>query len=302
MATGRLQRYAWLSIAAAVATILLKSVAWWLTGSVGLLSDALESFVNLAGALMALAMISLAETPEDDRHAWGHGKAEYFSSAFEGFLILLAAVSIGYAAVGRLLHPEPLEAVGAGLLVSVVASLINLFAARELLQAGRAYNSITLEADAKHLMTDVWTSVGVIAGVALVWASGWLWLDPAIALVVAANIVWTGWQLLHRSASGLMDEAIPAEQIAAVEMVLSNYRKEGLDFHAVRTRQAGRTAFISLHVLVPGSWTVQRGHDVVEKIEADIRAVVANSHLTTHLEPIEDPLSHSDRELQRGHE
>jgi cation diffusion facilitator family transporter len=302
MATGRLQRYAWLSIAAAVATILLKSVAWWLTGSVGLLSDALESFVNLAGALMALAMISLAETPEDDRHAWGHGKAEYFSSAFEGFLILLAAISIGYAAVGRLLHPEPLEAVGAGLLVSVVASLINLFAARELLQAGRAYNSITLEADAKHLMTDVWTSVGVIIGVGLVWVSGWLWLDPAIALLVAANIVWTGWQLLHRSASGLMDEAIPAEQIAAVEAVLSNYRKEGLDFHAVRTRQAGRTAFISLHVLVPGGWTVQRGHDVVEKIEADIRAVVANSHLTTHLEPIEDPLSHSDRELQRGHE
>ncbi len=302
MATGRLQRYAWLSIAAAVATILLKSVAWWLTGSVGLLSDALESFVNLAGALMALAMISLAETPEDDRHAWGHGKAEYFSSAFEGFLILLAAVSIGYAAVGRLLHPEPLEAVGAGLLVSVVASLINLFAARELLQAGRAYNSITLEADAKHLMTDVWTSVGVIAGVALVWVSGWLWLDPLIALVVAANIVWTGWQLLHRSASGLMDEAIPAEQITAIEAVLSSYRKQGLDFHALRTRQAGRNAFISLHVLVPGGWTVQRGHDVVEKIEADIRAVVANSHLTTHLEPIEDPLSHSDRELQRGHE
>ncbi len=302
MATGRLQRYAWLSIAAAVATILLKGVAWWLTGSVGLLSDALESFVNLAGALMALAMISLAETPEDDRHAWGHGKAEYFSSAFEGFLILLAAGSIGYAAVGRLFHPEPLEAVGAGLLVSVVASLINLFAARELLKAGRAYNSITLEADAKHLMTDVWTSAGVIAGVGLVWVSGWLWLDPAIALLVAANIVWTGWHLLQRSASGLMDEAIAAERIAAVEAVLANYRKEGLDFHALRTRQAGRHAFISLHVLVPGDWTVQHGHDVVERIEADIRAAVPESHLTTHLEPIEDPLSHSDQELQRGNE
>jgi cation diffusion facilitator family transporter len=299
MTTGRLQRYAWLSIAAAIATILLKGVAWWLTGSVGLLSDALESFVNLAGALMALAMLSLAAAPADDRHAFGHGKAEYFSSAFEGFLILLAAASIAYTAIGRFLHPQPLEDVGAGLLVSVVASLINLFAARELLQAGRAYNSITLEADAKHLMTDVWTSVGVIVAVGLVWISGWLWLDPLIALVVAANIVWTGWQLLHRSASGLMDEAIPQEQIDAVEAVLNNYRRQGVDFHALRTRQAGRQAFISVHVLVPGGWTVQHGHDLLEQIEADIRAAVPFSNLTTHLEPIEDPLSLSDWDLDR---
>lgn len=299
MSQANLKRYAWLSIAAAIATILLKGVAWWLTGSVGLLSDALESFVNLAGALMALAMLSLAETPADEQHAWGHGKAEYFSSAFEGFLILVAAISIAWTAVGRLLHPQPLEAVGVGLLVSVVASLINLFAARELLKAGRAYNSITLEADAKHLMTDVWTSVGVIAGVGLVWFSGWLWLDPVIALLVAANIVWTGWQLLHRSAAGLMDAAIPAEQLAAIESVLADYRRQGLDFHALRTRQAGRQAFITLHVLVPGDWTVQRGHDVVEQIEAGIRAVVPHSHLTTHLEPIEDPLSHVDEALER---
>jgi cation diffusion facilitator family transporter len=299
MASPQLKRYAWLSIAAAIATILLKGVAWWLTGSVGLLSDALESFVNLAGAVMALAMLSLAATPADDRHAYGHGKAEYFSSAFEGFLILLAAVSIGYAAIDRLLHPQALAAVGVGLLVSVVASLINLFAARELLKAGRENNSITLEADAKHLMTDVWTSVGVIIGVGLVWASGWLWLDPVIALLVAANIVWTGWELLHRSASGLMDEAIPEEQIAAIESVLSKHRLHGLDFHALRTRQAGRQAFISLHVLVPGGWTVQRGHDLVEEIEAEIRAMVPFSHLTTHLEPIEDPLSHSDAVLER---
>ncbi len=167
------------------------------------------------------------------------------------------------------------------------------------MRAGRRYNSITLEADAKHLMTDVWTSVGVIIGVGLVWMSGWLWLDPVIALLVAANIVWTGWHLLHRSASGLMDEAIPGEQIAAIETVLNNYRQQGLDFHALRTRQAGRQAFVSLHVLVPGSWTVQRGHDLVERIEADIRAAVPFSHLTTHLEPIEDPLSHSDQVLQR---
>lgn len=300
MASAQLLRYAYLSIAAAIATILLKGIAWWLTGSVGLLSDALESFVNLAGALMALAMLTLAAAPADDRHAYGHGKAEYFSSAFEGFLILLAAVGIAYTAIERFFNPQPLEAVGVGLLVSVVASLINLFAARVLLKAGRANNSITLEADAKHLMTDVWTSVGVIIGVGLVWLSGWLWLDPVIALLVAANIVWTGWELLHRSASGLMDEAIPQEQLDAVESVLQNYRQQGLDFHALRTRQAGRQAFISLHVLVPGEWTVQRGHDLVEQIEADIRAVVMFSHLTTHLEPIEDPVSHSDAVLERN--
>lgn len=299
MQAANLKRYAWLSIAAAIATILLKGVAWWLTGSVGLLSDALESFVNLAGALMALAMLSLAASPADDRHAYGHGKAEYFSSAFEGFLILLAAASIAYTAIERFLYPQPLEAVGVGLAVSVVASLINLFAARELLKAGRAFNSITLEADAKHLMTDVWTSAGVIIGVGLVWISGWLWLDPLIALLVAANIVWTGWGLLHRSASGLMDEAISEEQLDAIEAMLQNYRQQGLDFHALRTRQAGRQAFISLHVLVPGEWTVQRGHDLVEQIEADIRAAVPFSHLTTHLEPIEDPLSLVDEALDR---
>jgi len=299
MATSNLKRYAWLSIAAAIVTILLKGIAFWLTGSVGLLSDALESFVNLAGALMALAMLSLAAEPEDDKHAYGHGKAEYFSSAFEGFLILLAAFSIAYTAIERFLHPQAIEAVGVGLLVSVVASLINLFAARELLKAGREFNSITLEADAKHLMTDVWTSVGVIIGVGLVWVSGWLWLDPLIALLVALNIVWTGWQLLQRSASGLMDEAIPKEQIEAVEVVLKNYRQQGLDFHALRTRQAGRHAFITLHVLVPGKWTVQHGHDLVEQIEADIRAVVPFSHLTTHLEPIEDPVSLVDEALER---
>lgn len=302
MPTGQLKRYAWLSIAAAIATILLKGVAWWLTGSVGLLSDALESFVNLAGALMALAMLSLAGTPADDRHAYGHGKAEYFSSAFEGFLILLAAFSIAYTAIDRWLHPQALQDIGVGLLVSVVASLINLVAARELLKAGREFNSITLEADAKHLMTDVWTSVGVIIGVGLVWVSGWLWLDPLIALLVALNIVWTGWQLLHRSASGLMDEALPGEQLQEIELVLAKYRKQGLDFHALRTRQAGRQAFITLHVLVPGEWSVQRGHDVVEQIEAGIRAVVPFSNLTTHLEPIEDPLSLVDEALERNEE
>lgn len=300
MAGESLQRYAWLSIAAALATILLKGAAWWMTGSVGLLSDALESFVNLAGALMALAMLTLAALPPDDNHAHGHGKAEYFSSAFEGFLILVAAASIAWAAADRLLHPRALEAVGAGLAVSVVASAINFATARILLSVGTKYRSITLEADAHHLMTDVWTSAGVIAGVGLAWFTGWLWLDPAIALLVAANIVWTGWQLLRRSAAGLMDESMPAAELAAIEEVLQRYRAQGLEFHALRTRQAGARAFITLHVLVPGSWTVKEGHDWSERIEADLRAVAPHASVTTHLEPGEDPLSHQDRELDRG--
>ena len=299
MLSTSLKRYAYLSIAAALSTILLKGAAWWLTGSVGLLSDALESFVNLAGALMALAMISLAEAPADDTHAHGHGKAEYFSSAFEGFLILVAAASIGYAAVDRLLHPQAIESVGIGLGVSVVASLINLATARTLMKVGRQHNSITLKADAHHLLTDVWTSVGVILGVGLVWLTGWLWLDPVIALLVAANIVWTGWQLLHRSASGLMDESISGEQIRAIETVLEDYRRQGLDFHALRTRQAGMRAFVTLHVLVPGAWTVQQGHDWLERIEADITRAVPHAHVITHLEPLEDPVSLFDQTLDR---
>jgi cation diffusion facilitator family transporter len=299
MQAASLTRYAWLSIAAAIATILLKGAAWQMTGSVGLLSDAIESFVNLAGAIMALWMLTLAARPADDAHAHGHGKAEYFSSAFEGFLILLAAGSIGYAAIGRLMHPQALEAVAAGLLVSVVASIINFATARTLMRVGRTHNSITLEADAHHLMTDVWTSAGVIAGVGLVWLTGWLWLDPALALLVAMNIVWTGWQLMQRSAAGLMDVSLPAEQLAQVEALLTGYRTRGLEFHALRTRQAGSRVFVTLHVLVPGSWTVQVGHDWSERIEADIRLALPHAHVTTHLEPIEDPVSMADRELDR---
>jgi cation diffusion facilitator family transporter len=300
MQAASLTRYAWLSIAAAIATILLKGAAWQMTGSVGLLSDAIESFVNLAGAIMALWMLTLAARPADDDHAHGHGKAEYFSSAFEGFLILLAAGSIGYAAIGRLMHPQALEAVAAGLLVSVVASIINFATARTLMRVGRTHNSITLEADAHHLMTDVWTSAGVIAGVGLVWLTGWLWLDPAIALLVAVNIVWTGWQLMQRSAAGLMDVSLPAEQLVQVEALLTGYRTQGLEFHALRTRQAGSRVFVTLHVLVPGSWTVQVGHDWSERIEADIRLALPHAHVTTHLEPIEDPVSMVDQELDRS--
>jgi cation diffusion facilitator family transporter len=299
MQAASLTRYAWLSIAAAIATILLKGMAWQMTGSVGLLSDAIESFVNLAGAIMALWMLTLAALPPDDDHAHGHGKAEYFSSAFEGFLILLAAVSIGYTAIDRLMNPQPLQAVAIGLLVSVVASVINFATARTLMRVGRAHNSITLEADAHHLMTDVWTSAGVIVGVGLVWLTGWLWLDPAIALLVAANIIWTGWQLMQRSAAGLMDVSLPPEQLAQVDALLTGYRKQGLEFHALRTRQAGSRVFVTLHVLVPGSWTVQHGHDWSERIEADIRKALPHAHVTTHLEPIEDPISMVDQDLDR---
>ena len=285
-----LTRYAWLSIAAAISTILLKGVAWRLTGSVGLLSDAIESFVNLAGALMALWMLTLAAQPADAAHPHGHGKAEYFSSAFEGFLILLAALSIGYAAVTRLLDPQPLEAVGVGLVVSVVASIINFATSVVLMRVGKKHNSITLEADAHHLMTDVWTSVGVISGVGLVAWSGWLWLDPIIALLVAANIIWTGFQLMRRSADGLMDRALPTEALEKIERLLADYRRQGLEFHALRTRQAGSRAFVTLHVLVPGHWTVQDGHDWAGRIEADIRKTLDHADVTTHLEPIGDPI------------
>lgn len=298
MAPVDLTRYAWLSIAAAGVTIVLKGVAWWLTGSVGLLSDAMESFVNLAGALMALAMLTLAMRPADAGHPHGHGKAEYFSSAFEGLLILIAALSIGYAAIDRLMAPRPLEAIGPGLAVSALASLVNLGVARILLRVGRAHRSITLEADAHHLMTDVWTSVGIIFGVALVALTGWLWLDPVIALGVAVNILWTGWNLLHRSAGGLMDASLPREELLAIDAVLDRYRAQGLAFHALRTRQAGSDAFATLHVLVPGAWTVQAGHDWCERLERDLAEVVPRLHVTTHLEPIEDPASLDDVDLR----
>lgn len=297
--TPSLQRYAWISIGAAMATILLKGLAWWMTGSVGLLSDAIESFVNLAGALMALWMLALAEQPADENHPYGHGKAEYFSSAFEGFLIFVAALSIGYTAISRFLAPQPLEEVGVGLLVSVTASIINLVVARLLLKAGREHQSITLEANAHHLMTDVWTSAGVILAVGLVALSGWNWLDPTIALLVAVNIIWTGWQLMRRSASGLMDISLPQEQIRLILQMLDNYAGHGITYHALRTRQAGRRSFISFHVLVPGSWSVQTAHDWVEKIENDLRKAIPGGHITAHLEPADDPCSMDDQELDR---
>ena len=294
-----LTRFAWLSIAAALATIALKTAAYLITGSVGLLSDAVESLVNLVGGIMALAMLTIAARPADEDHSYGHGKAEYFSSGVEGGLILVAAVSIGIAAVQRLITPKPLEAVGVGLLVSAAASVVNLIVALLILRAGRKHNSITLESNAHHLLTDVWTSVGVIVGVGLVVMTNWLWLDPVLALLVAANIVWTGIQIVRRSIAGLMDIALPAGDMAAVRRVLQTYEQTGIQFHALRSRQAGARKFVSTHVLVPGVWTVQSGHELLDRIEADIRRTLPNSVLFTHLESLDDPASWEDETFER---
>ncbi|GMU55503.1 MAG: transporter [Candidatus Xenobia bacterium] len=291
-------RYAWASIAAALATVGMKLGAYWVTGSVGLLSDALESVVNLVAATLALGMLWWAEQPADEGHPFGHAKAEYFSSGVEGALIVLAAVGIGSAALPRLFAPQPLESLGLGLALAGGASLVNLGVALFLLKAGRKHNSIALEADAHHLLTDVWTSVGVVGGILLVWLTGWLWLDPALALAVAFHIVWTGVQLVKRSTQGLMDAAIPKAEQEAIEQVLEGYRQQGLDFHALRTRRAGSRSFVSLHVLVPGSWTVQRGHELLEQVERDLRAVSPTKvSVLTHLEPLEDPASFRDEQL-----
>jgi len=294
-----LTRFAWLSIAAAIATISLKSVAYLMTGSVGLLSDAMESGVNLVGAIMALAMLTVAARPADDDHAYGHSKAEYFSSGVEGTLILLAALGIAAAAIDRLLHPKALEQLGAGLAVSAGASLVNLAVALVLLKKSRAAHSITLEANAHHLLTDVWTSAGVIAGVGAVALTGWGQLDPIVAIGVAANIVWTGGRIVRKSILGLMDTSLPDEERAAVQRVLAVHEAAGLQFHALRTRQSAARRFISMHVLVPGTWTVHDGHRFLDRLEAEIRAVVPDCSVDTHLESLDDPASWDDQSLDR---
>jgi cation diffusion facilitator family transporter len=294
-----LTRYAWISIAAAVTTMALKSLAYLLTGSVGLLSDAVESIVNLVGGVMALAMLTIAARPEDEDHAYGHSKAEYFSSGVEGSLILIAALSIAVAAVERLRSPRELEQVGLGLAVSVAASIVNLGVALLLLRVGRARRSITLEANAHHLLTDVWTSVGVLLGVGAVALTGWQRLDPLVALAVAANIVWAGVGIVRRSVAGLMDAALPADQVARIRRVLAHHESHGVQFHALRTRQAAALSFVEMHVLVPGAWTVKRGHDLLEQIDHEIRSALPDAVVLTHLEPLEDPASHDDQWIDR---
>jgi cation diffusion facilitator family transporter len=255
--------------------------------------------VNLVGGCMALAMLTVAARPADEDHAYGHGKAEYFSSGLEGGLILVAALGIAMAAVLRLVTPKPLEALGVGLVVSLAASVVNLAVALLILRAGRKHNSITLEANAHHLLTDVWTSVGVLVGIAIVALTHVQWLDPVVALLVAANIVWTGVGIVRRSIGGLMDTALSAGDLAEVRKVFQAYEDNGVQFHALRTRQAGAQRFVSVHVLVPGNWTVQRGHQLLERIEDDIRRVLPDAVAFTHLESLDDPSSWEDQTLER---
>ena len=280
-------RFIQLSIVAAVSTIVLKTGAWWMTGSVGFLSDALESFVNLAGALFALWMISIARTPPDEGHPFGHGKAEYFSSGFEGLLIFGAGGSIIIAAAERFLHPQDLEALNWGMGLSLLATLINFGVARTLFKAAEQYQSVALKADAKHLMTDVWTSVGVMLGIGAVGITGWQWLDSLIAAAVGLNILREGWQLLSLAAHGLMDSPLSEAESAQILAVLKNFEAKGVQYSDLRSRLSGHERFVYLNVLVPGHWTVNQGHDIADQIEAAIAQTILHTHVMTHLEPLE---------------
>ena len=295
-----LQRYAWMSVAAAIATIAMKTWAWQVTGSVGMLSDALESLINLAAALLALSMLRLAAAPPDAAHPYGRFKAEYFSSGIEGALIVFAAIAIAYAAVPRLADPQPIEAPLLGIAISAVASGVNLACGLLLISAGKRLHSIALEADGHHLMSDVWTSAAIIAGVAVVAGTGWHILDPLIALAVAVYIVFTGFMLMRRSFAGLLDAAIPEAERAEIEKIFAEYRKRyGVEFHALLTRQAGARHFISFHLLVPDAWPVDRAHQLSEEVESRIRSMVPNAILLSHIEPISQPASYDDVKLER---
>jgi len=293
-----LTRWAWLSVGAAVVTIAMKTVAYLLTGSVGLLSDALESVVNLVAAVLALIAISAAARPADAKHHFGHGKAEYLSAGAEGVMIIIAAGLIVYAAIDRLISPRPLEDLGIGLAITLVATAVNGVVGVILLRQGRRHRSMALVADGKHLMTDVYTSIGVIVGVALVWLTGWLALDSLVAIAVGINILWTGYLLVRNAGRGLLDHALPAQDnervIAVLRSFVDRYPPGELEFHGLQTRESGRDRFVSLHVLVPGEWTVMRAHDLVEEVEEAIRQALPHAQVHTHLEPCEDPRSHTD--------
>jgi cation diffusion facilitator family transporter len=294
-----LTRYAWLTLATAIVTVTLKLLAYALTGSVGLLSDALESLVNVLAGGMAVAMLWLAQLPPDEDHPYGHSKAEYFSSGLEGMLIMVAALSIGWTAFRRLLNPIPLEQPAVGLVIVAAATVLNYVVAQVLFRAGRGADSITLEANARHLMTDVLTSIGVIVGVGIAALTGWTRLDALIAIALALHIIIAGVDLMRRSALGMLDTAISGAEQQRVQDVLLRYEAEGVAFHALRTRQSGGRRFVSMHVLVPGDWTVGRGHELLEEIEAAVRDAIPTCTVFTHLEPLEDPASFEDQEIVR---
>ncbi|CAM2980369.1 cation diffusion facilitator family transporter [Actinomyces slackii] len=291
-----LSKYAWLSIAAALATIALKGFAAWLTGSVGLLSDAAESVVNLVAAVVALIVLKISIRPADDDHQFGHSKAEYFSAVIEGVMIFVAAAFIIISAVERIITPVMPEQLGAGLIISTLASLLNGAVAWVLYRTGRQERSLTLVADAKHLATDVVTSGAVLLGVALVAIFQSPVLDAVVALGAGLNIMWTGFTLIRESVAGLMDAAPSAQAVAVVEEVLERHRRTGvIDFHAVRLREAGNRRFMDLHVLVPAAWSVKQGHDFTEEIIDELVAADPTLRISAHLEPIEDPRSYEDQ-------
>lgn len=286
--------YAGLSVATALATLALKGGAAWLTGSVGLLSDALEGLVNLFAAILAFVVLSYARDAPDREHNFGHEKAEYFSSGTEGALIFVAAGAIVWTAVPRLIAPQPLEQLGVGLLIAAIAAALNGACAWAMLRASREHRSITLEADARHLLTDVWTTGGVIAGVIAAAATGWMRLDALIAIAVAVHILWTGTSLMRRSFRGLMDQAIPDDERKQIEEILAVLRTRGCDYHELRSRRAGARSFVDVHILVPGSLSVQDGHNLVEGLEKEVQLRLPHVEMLTHLEPIEDPRSFTD--------
>ena len=279
------QHFAWLSIVMAVATIALKTAAWWVTGSVGLLSDAAESLVNLAGASFALWMILITRQPADKQHPFGHSKAEYFSSGFEGVLIFIAALAIIGTAVQRLRNPQPLDAVGWGLVLSAISAVINFVVAQTLQRAARRFDSIALEADSKHLMTDVWTSVGVIGGIAIVAATGWLWLDALVAILVGLHIVVEGYRLIRASADGMMDAALSDAEIVQIQAALQTFAARDIRYKNLKTRRAGAASFIHVDILAPRHWTIGQGHDMLDEIELRLAETIRGATVVTHLEP-----------------
>ena len=288
-----LSRYGWLAVATAFATILLKAGAWLVTGSVGLLADAAESLVNLVAAAVALIVLKVAARPADANHNFGHTKAEYFSAAVEGVMIFVAAISIVVFALQRLVFPQPIESLGIGLMISVIASVLNGGVALVLLRAGKRHHSITLTADGKHLMTDVWTSVGVLVGIVLVWVSGWSWLDPVIAIAVGINILFTGYGLVKESTEGLMDASLPERDNEQLRMILTRRAGAGIAFHQMRTRVSGARQFMDFHLLVPDDWSVKQGHDFLEDLSDEIVAEFPRMNVTGHIEPINDPRSYA---------
>ena len=283
----QVRAYLKLSIAVALATITLKTGAWWVTDSVSLLSDALESLVNLAGAMFALAMVTIAARPPDDDHPYGHHKAEYFSSGFEGVLIFAAALAIVWAAVHRLLDPQPLQAVGLGIALSVLSSAMNWALAYSMLRKARAVRSMALEADARHLYTDVWTSAGVVIGLLAVQATGWLWLDPAVAIAVALNILREGASLVWRSAGGLMDEALEPDVRAEIDTVLASFAHDAIRFDDITSRRAGQRRFVDLHMHMPADWTLGRAATVRASVEQALMSAVPGLRATIQLLPLD---------------